>query len=146
MSHWNYRVIRKYHEESDSSTYQIHEVYYDDENMIEGWTQSPVEPMGESLAELRNDIQYFIKAFQKPVLTEIIKNEKEVLIVNEEVAEINSGHYPELLDRSWVATDYLHQFIGSHPVVRNNRELFEIYLKAEEALSLLYQRVGALTE
>jgi len=100
MSHWNYRVIRKYHEKSDSSTYQIHEVHYDDENMIEGWTQSPVEPMGESLPELRNDIQYFLKAFQKPVLTEIIKNEKEVLVVDEEVAEINSGHYPELLDRS----------------------------------------------
>jgi hypothetical protein len=83
--------------------------------MIEGWTQSPVEPMGESLAELRNDIQYFLKAFQKPVLTEIDKNGKEVLIVDEEAVEIKSGHYPELLDRSWVATDYLYQFIGSHP-------------------------------
>jgi hypothetical protein len=58
MSHWNYRIIRKYHEESDSSTYQIHEVHYDDENMIEGWIQSPLGPMGVSLAELRNDIQH----------------------------------------------------------------------------------------
>jgi hypothetical protein len=146
MSHWNYRIIRKYYKESQSSTYQIHEVHYDDENVIEGWTQSPVEPMGESLAELRNDIQYFLKAFQKPVLTEIVKNGKEVLVVDEEAVEINSGHYPELLDRSWVATDYLYQFVGSHPVVRKNRELFEIYSKAEEALSLLYQRVGALIE
>lgn len=146
MSHWNYRVIRKYHEESDSSTYQIHEVHYNDENMIEGWTQSPVEPMGESLAELRNDIHYFLKAFQKPVMIERIKNGKEVLAIDEDVCEINSDHYPELLDRSWVATDYLYQFIGSHPVLRNNRELFEIYSKAEEALSLLYQRVGELIE
>jgi hypothetical protein len=105
MPHWNYRIIRKYHEESDSSTYQIHEVYYNDDDIIEGWTQSPVEPIGESLAELRNDIQYFLKAFQKPVLTECIKNAKEVLDVDEEVSEINSGHFPELLDRSWVATD-----------------------------------------
>lgn len=119
---------------------------FNDENMIEGWTQSPVEPMGESLAELRNDIQYFLKAFQKPVLTETMKNDKEVLVVDEEVGKVNSGHYPELFDRSWVATDYLYQFIGSHPVVRNNRELFEIYSKAEEALSLLYQRVGELIE
>ncbi|HOP46922.1 MAG TPA: hypothetical protein PK874_04605 [Desulfobacteraceae bacterium] len=146
MSHWNYRVIRKYHKESDSSTYQIHEVYYDDENIIECWTQSPVEPMGESLAELRNDIQYFLLAFQKPVLKEIIKNGKEVLALDEEVSEINIGHYPELLDRSLVATDYLYQFIGNHPVVRKNRELFEIYSRAEEALSLLYQRVGELIE
>jgi hypothetical protein len=93
MSHWNYRVIRKYHKESDSNTYQIHEVYYDDEHKIEGWTQSPVGPMGESLAELRNDIQHFIKAFQKPVLTEIMKDGKEELVIDEETAEINSGHY-----------------------------------------------------
>lgn len=84
MSHWNYRVIRKYHKESDSRTYHIHEVYYGEKNNIEGWTQSPVEPMGESLAELRNDIQCFLKAIQKPVLTEIIKNGKEVLVIDEE--------------------------------------------------------------
>lgn len=97
MSHWNYRVIRKYHKESDSSTYQIHEVYCDDENMIEGWTQSSVVPMGESLAEFRNDIQCFLKAFQKPVLTESSKNGKEVLALDEEISEINSGHYPNYL-------------------------------------------------
>jgi hypothetical protein len=146
MSHWNYRVIRKDQAESDSSTYQIHEVYYNDDDIIEGWTQSPVEPMGESLAELRNDIQYFLKAFQKPVLTECIKNGKEILDLDEEISEINSGHFPELLDRSWIATDYLYQFIGSHPVVRKNRELYEIYSKAEEALSQLYQRIGELIE
>jgi hypothetical protein len=28
MSYWNYRVIRKHHKESDTNTYQIHEVYY----------------------------------------------------------------------------------------------------------------------
>ena len=84
MSHWNYRIIRKYHKESDSSTYQIHEVYYDDEKMIEGWTQSPVEPMGESLEELSNDIAHFLKAFEKPVLTESIQNGKEVLVSDED--------------------------------------------------------------
>lgn len=84
MSHWNYRIIWKYHKESDASTYQIHEVYYDDKNMIEGWTQSPVEPMGESLEELRNDIAHFLKAFEKPVLTESIQNGKEVLVSDED--------------------------------------------------------------
>ena len=144
MSHWNYRIIRKYHKESESSTYQIHEVYYDDKNNIKSWTQTPVEPMGESLAELRGDIQYFLKAFQQPALIERINNGKEELVLDEETTKINSGHYSEILDRSWVAIDYLYQFIGSHPVVRKNEELSEIYSKAEEALSLLYQRVGEL--
>ena len=35
MSYWNHRVIHKYHEKQDSHTYQIHEVYYDDNGKIE---------------------------------------------------------------------------------------------------------------
>lgn len=144
MAFWNYRVIRKYHKKTDSNTYHIHEVYYDDENNIESWTQSPVEPMGETVAELRGDIHFFLKAFQKSVLTEINQNGKTLLVEDEEIVEINDGHYNEIIDRSWVATEYLHQFIGNHPVIRKNKELFEIYLKAQEAISELYQHARKL--
>ena len=40
MSFWNYRVIHKYHEENDTLTYHIQEVYYDENGSIEGWTES----------------------------------------------------------------------------------------------------------
>ena len=73
MSYWNHRVIHKYHEKTDDHTYHIHEVYYDDNGTIEGWTKSPVEPMGETPNELREEIRYFIKAFQKPILIEKVK-------------------------------------------------------------------------
>ena len=39
---WNYRVIRKRHAETDSVTYQIHEVYYGEDREIERWTEDPV--------------------------------------------------------------------------------------------------------
>ena len=78
MSYWNYRAIRKSHEESDTDTYQIHEVYYDKDGNIEGWTESPVKPLGETPDELREDIRFFIKAFQKPILEEQIKDGKLV--------------------------------------------------------------------
>ena len=144
MSYWNHRVIHKYHEETDSHTYHIHEVYYDNDGSIEGWTESAMEPFGETPFELREDIRHFIKAFQKPILIAKIKNGKEILVQDEEASEINKGHYAEFLDRAWVAIDYVYQFIGCHPLVRKDEGLQEIYLKAESALSDLYQAAGKL--
>ncbi|MBW1835147.1 MAG: hypothetical protein JRI62_10590 [Deltaproteobacteria bacterium] len=60
MSYWNYRVIRKHYKESDTNTYQIHEVYYKEDGAIEGWTESAVEPLGETPDELREDIRLMI--------------------------------------------------------------------------------------
>ena len=105
MSHWNHRVIHKHHQQTDDHTYQVHEVYYDDNGNIDKWTISPVSPMGETPYELREEIKYFIKAFQKPILIEISKDGKDEFIPDSEEPEINNGHYFELLDRTWVAID-----------------------------------------
>ncbi len=102
--------------------------------------------MGETLAELRGDIHFFLKAFQKPVLIETSRDGKDTLIEDEESIEINKGHYHEILDRSWVATEYLNQFIGNHPIIKRNNDLFEIYMKAELAISELYQHIGRLMD
>ena len=144
MSYWNHRVIHKYHEKQDSHTYQIHEVYYDDNGKIEGWTESATEPFGETPSELREDIRYFIKAFQKPILKSIVEGGEEILVVDEEAPEINPGHYFEFLDRAWVAVDYIYQFLGSHPLLRKEKGLRNLYDKAEKALSDLCQEAGKL--
>ncbi len=144
MSFWNHRVIHRYNEEHDSHTYHIHEVYYDDDGSIEGWTEKAMEPFGETPAELREDIRHFIKAFQKPILTEKVKDGKEILILDEDAPEINQGHYAEFLDRAWVAIDYIYQFLGSHPLLRKEKRLQDIYVKAESALSDLYQEAGKI--
>jgi hypothetical protein len=89
MSHWNHRIIHKYHEKTDSHTYQIHEVYYDDVGIIEGWTESAVGPFGETPSELREDIKYFIKAFQKPILKLTVRDGEEILVVDKDVSEAN---------------------------------------------------------
>ncbi|OQY11574.1 MAG: hypothetical protein B6I31_04660 [Desulfobacteraceae bacterium 4572_19] len=111
MAHWNHRVIHKHHQQTDEHTYQVHEVYYDDNGIIDKWTASPVVPMGETPDELREEIRYFIKAFQKPVLIEASEGGKEKLIQDSENPEINNGHYFELLDRTWVAIDYIYMRI-----------------------------------
>lgn len=144
MSYWNYRVIEKYHKETDTSTYHIHEVYYTDDGTIESWTESAVEPMGETVDELREDIRFFIKAFQKPVLKEETENGKPVLVPQSDIQKINDGHYFELMDRAGVAVDYIYQFLGCHPIIIKDSNLREIYERAENALAEIYQEAGRL--
>ena len=48
------------------------------------------------------------------------------------------------MDRASVAADYVYQFLGSHPLIRKEKRLREIYLNAEQALAELYQEAGRL--
>jgi hypothetical protein len=47
----------------------IHEVYYDEDGNPNGYTERALSPFGESLEELKNDLLYMLKAFEKPILT-----------------------------------------------------------------------------
>ena len=141
---WNYRVIRKRHTKADTVTYYIHEVYYGEDQEIERWTRDPVEPLGETATELREDIRYFLQAFRFPILEEKATADGPTLVPDDSENAINDGHYFELMDRASVAVDYGDQFVGSHPVVRKERSLRETYERAEEALAELYQLAGGL--
>jgi len=66
------------------------------------------------------------------------------LVPDEEATEVNQGHYTEFLDRSWVAVDYIYQFLGCHPFLRKQKKLQDIYIKEEKALCDLYQAAGKL--
>jgi hypothetical protein len=140
---WNYRIIKKIFADNDSAQYEIHEVYYEG-NSISGWTENSVKPSGASVAELREDIRYFLQAFKRPVLEEKIIDGKEVLIKDDDYLEINDGHYFEFMDRAFVASEYIHQFLGSHPLIRKEENLKHFYEKAALALAELYQEAGRL--
>ena len=43
---------------------------------------------------------------------------KEELIEIKEEQPLNRGHYFEFLDRTFVAMEYIYQFLGCHPVLR----------------------------
>ncbi len=144
MSCWNYRVIRKSHPGTDAVSYQIHEVYYKEDGSINGWTEDPVEPHGETVEELREDIGHFRHAFRRPVLEEKEVDQKEVLVEDTSDYPINEGHYFEFMDRASVAVDYIYQFLGSHPLIRKEKSLRKRYEKAEAALAELYQEAGRL--
>ena len=66
---WNYRVIR--HKEPDGEYYyQVHEVYYDNQGEINGWSTNASIVYGDSYQDLRHDMLMHRKAFDKPVLEE----------------------------------------------------------------------------
>ena len=73
MSYWNYRVVER------DDTFAIHEAYYDDAGNVTHITAEPVAPMGESLAELRADMEHYRRALDEPVLRyeDIVGDEAE---------------------------------------------------------------------
>lgn len=64
---WNYRVIKQEHPE-ETTTYAIYEVYYDEQDNIQFITKNPVDPHGETIEELRGNLEYMLQALNKPVL------------------------------------------------------------------------------
>ena len=139
---WNYRIIRTV--QNNTFHYSIHEVYYNKNGKIEAWTEEPVLPFGESEDELREDINHFLQAFKLPILEKGRINGKERLKEIKEDQALNRGHYFEFLDRTFVAMEYIHQFLGCHPVLRKEKKLRELYQQIANFLAELYQEAGRL--
>lgn len=59
---WNYRVIE------DKEVFRIHEVYYNDAGEITAISEDPIVPEGETLEELKDDLEYYFAALKNPVL------------------------------------------------------------------------------
>ena len=70
MTSWEYRVVSKVYSNAhlDAKTYSIHEVYRDEQGKIVGYTDS-VEPAGDTLEDLRQDLELMFRATNKPVIS-----------------------------------------------------------------------------
>ena len=80
MSYWNYRVIKTHYPDTGEDTYQVFEVYYNEQNEIEFWSASPDTASGENLTELRDDLQHQLEALDKAVLVEKKVGDKLTLV------------------------------------------------------------------
>lgn len=67
---WNHRVVKhiRHVRGQERIYFQIHEVYYDDEGEYEGRTTDAVAADGDTLEELREELQQMIWACNKEVL------------------------------------------------------------------------------
>lgn len=61
---WTYRVIQT--DTEDGPLFRIHEVYTEPKGL--SWTEEAMEPMGETLDELRSDLEAMVRALDEPVL------------------------------------------------------------------------------
>jgi|KBSSwiStaDraftv2_1062776.scaffolds.fasta_scaffold22614_6 hypothetical protein len=143
MANWNYRVIRKHCAKSGMVTLQIHEVYYAEDGSVDCWTQQPVEPLGTSEPQLRNDVHAFLAAFRKPLL-----EEKLVLGQLQLVEEKNSQMVLDDLRRDYLsrinrASGYLFQMLGNHLLLKQNPSLAKAYDQVDRALAELCDAVEA---
>ena len=71
MSHWNLRVIQeKRSEEDGGDEFSVREVFYNDDDSIFAYSESPVSVTAESVSDLREYVTWFLEAFEKPVLVD----------------------------------------------------------------------------
>ncbi len=81
MNYWNFRRMRI------GDKIALVEVYYNDLDEIEGWTE-PVIQSGENDQELLNELNHMIKAFEKPLLIEseieVAPDERNSLVLKKE--------------------------------------------------------------
>jgi len=61
---WNYRVMTC----DNGLTYEIYEVYYHYNGSLKMYTENSIKPFGESLEDLKDELNMMIKAFENPVL------------------------------------------------------------------------------
>lgn len=63
--YWNYRLVRRV---SDIPFLSIMEVYYDKDGSIRGWVDKEVTPYGESIEEIKDDLDLISQAFDRPII------------------------------------------------------------------------------
>ena len=63
---WNHRVIAR--EYKGELAFGIHEIFYEDDGVPMGCTESAVGVVGDNLAELSQTLKWMRKALRKPIL------------------------------------------------------------------------------
>ena len=68
---WNYRIMRRNGIDLCGVEYEwfeLHEVYYDSDGKVDGYTIDAIAPGGDDINELKENLFQMMKAFNKPIL------------------------------------------------------------------------------
>jgi len=66
---WNYRIIK--HDENENVWFAVHEVFYNYDNTIMGYTQDPISIVGDDAGDCITTANMIIRDLERlPVLTE----------------------------------------------------------------------------
>lgn len=64
---WGYRLLKT--KDGDDDFYQIHEVYYNKDGKVDGWTVNAVTVGGHSKAEVKWALEQMLEALNKEPIT-----------------------------------------------------------------------------
>ena len=64
--HWNHRVVKQ--KIADQEFFSVRETFYNDDGTIMAYTEDPAGVIGESIEDLREYLQWCLRALDKPVL------------------------------------------------------------------------------
>jgi len=95
MSHWNHRVLRrklKLHNQETELVYGIVEAYYNDENEVDGWTESFMDVSADDIDGLKLTLERMLMCLKKPII-----DEEEELAKSEARRELRKNDPPEQL-------------------------------------------------
>ena len=89
---WDYRVVIK--RSTSMEHYGIHEVYYNEEGGTDYCTDTPCDPYGETLEELKENVLQMMGAFLEPIIEyDDIGGHKNSAKVKEVVNELYRTSY-----------------------------------------------------
>ena len=69
MLHWDHRVVKETLDNGEV-WYSVREVYYNKDGSIFGYTDEPVGVVGESVDEIREELEMTLKCLDNPVLVD----------------------------------------------------------------------------
>ena len=67
MIKWNYRLMR-HTDAFGREYYAIHEAYYNDVGEVTAWTDDAASPMGQTLEEVREELDRMLRAIDYPIV------------------------------------------------------------------------------
>jgi hypothetical protein len=97
---WNYRVFLLPSASAlEEDLYVIKEVYYNEDDEIEFWSEGNMTPMGNSVEDLEEEMNKFYEAFSEPVL--MVEGDMVVEVgdieydddFNEPIIDVDLDHY-----------------------------------------------------
>lgn len=74
---WNHRVMKRV--TKYGTYYGVHEVYYDSEGKVDGYTTHPVSVAGESIEEIKQYLEMILNCLDKDILDYEEEEKNEIL-------------------------------------------------------------------
>ena len=90
---WNNRIVK--HEKDDTVWYAVHEVFYNDNGGINGYTEDPITILGETVEDVKSQLEMITKDIEKHEVIDASTVKFEDWYNEAEMDDYSSGAPPQ---------------------------------------------------